>query len=77
MANTSSAKGNPASHRMSNKNLQAKRERSWKNGQKRKEERKEEQRQREQRNKQLRAGGQLTPWEQSKARRREMRRQRV
>lgn len=43
MANQNSAKGNPASKRMSNSNLKARRERSWKRGQERKAQRIEDQ----------------------------------
>lgn len=70
---TTGTKGNPASKRMQNKNLQARREASWKRGQKRKEERKAEAARRAQKNKDLRAQGLLTPWQQAKAARRFMR----
>jgi hypothetical protein len=59
MANTSSAKGNPASHRMSNKNLQAKRQRCWNNGQRRKDLNRAENLKRAERNKGIRALGTL------------------
>ena len=47
----SKTKGNPASHRMSNDNLKARRKRSWARGQKRKEARREAQAKREAANK--------------------------
>jgi len=65
------AKGNPAAKRMSNDKLKAKRARSWARGQQRKKERREAQLLREQRNRELRAAGELTPWEQAKARAKE------
>lgn len=63
MANTKSGKGNPASHRMSNANLKARRQRSWAAGQKRKEARRAAQKARERANAELRAQGLPTPWE--------------
>lgn len=68
MAQASSSKGNPASKRMSNKNLKARREASWLRGQKRKAARIKAQKAREERNKELRAAGLPTPWEMAQAR---------
>ena len=56
-------KGNPASHRMSNVNLQARRERCWSRGQKRKDARQKLQEAAAKRNVQLRSLGQPTAWE--------------
>jgi hypothetical protein len=70
VAGSSSAKGNPASHRMSNTNLKARRAASWKTGQKRKEERKAEAINAERRNRQTKLSGGLTPWELAKQKRR-------
>lgn len=67
MANTTSSKGNPAGKRMSNSALKERRARSWKAGQKRKEERKAEAINRANANKRTRATGEKTPWEQAKA----------
>lgn len=57
MANQNSAKGNPASHRMSNPNNKARRARCWQNGQKRKAQRVEENRRRALDNKAIREIG--------------------
>lgn len=62
-----SSKGNPASHRMSNPNLKARRARSWLAGERRKEARRKAQAEREARNKELREAGKPTPWEAAKA----------
>ena len=66
MAAQQGSKGNPASHRMGNKNLIARRERCWRNGQKRKEARRAEASRRQGANIDRRAKGELTPWEQAK-----------
>lgn len=63
-------KGNPASHRMSNDKLKAKRARSWANGQKKKVERMNKKAEREKVNKLLRNQDLPTPWERSKRARR-------
>lgn len=70
MANTSSSKGNPASHRMSNKHLQEKRKSCWANGEKRKKVRRDLNDAAWKKNKVLRAAGDLTPWEAAKMKRR-------
>ena len=70
MANTSSSKGNPASHRMSNPNLKARRARLWAAQEKRKDARRKAQAEREQRNRELRAAGLPTPHEAKKIARR-------
>lgn len=67
MANTSSSKGNPASHRMSNKVLKERRASSWRRGEDRKALRRKEQEAAERRNRERRAQGLLTPWETAKA----------
>lgn len=67
MASNKSAKGNPASHRMSNANLKARRQRSWKNGEERKVERRAEQQANAKRNDLTRRMGELTPWEKAGA----------
>lgn len=69
----SGVKGNPASKRMSNANLKARRARSWLAGQRRKAARVKAQKQREAANKELREAGLRTPWEEAKARRFERR----
>ena len=61
-----SAKGNPASHRMSNPKRAARRERCWLRGQARKAERTKTNLAAASRNKRLRADGKLTPWEPAK-----------
>lgn len=58
-----SNKGNPASKRMTNANLKARRARCWARGQKRKAERVAAQQQREAANRGRRAQGLPTPWE--------------
>lgn len=63
MANSSSSKGNPASHRMSNKHLEEARARRWRTGQARKRERIDRQHQQEIANRALRSAGSPTPWE--------------
>jgi len=67
MANQSSAKGNPASTRMGNEKLKARRQRSWAKRQKEKELNRNRQREAEARNAVLRAKGEPTPWEVAKA----------
>jgi hypothetical protein len=67
LANTSSTKGNPAGKRMSNSALKERRARSWKAGEKRKEERKAEAINRAKANKRTRSMGEKTPWELAKA----------
>lgn len=69
MANTNSAKGNPASKRMTNAQRKTRRERSWRNGEERKALRRKEQDERAARNRQLRAAGEPTPWERANAHR--------
>lgn len=64
---SASAKGNPASHRMSNPRLKEKFARCWRNGQKRKAERQARALAAQRRNAELRESGELTPWEQAKA----------
>lgn len=56
-------KGNPASKRMSNAHLAIRRERSWARGQKKKERNRADNKARQVANDNLRAQGQLTPWE--------------
>lgn len=73
MANQSSAKGNPASHRMSNPHYKLKHEKAWKRSQTTKEARREAQKQRERNNAKLRAAGKPTPWEAAEARRLQLR----
>ena len=63
-------KGNPASHRMSNKNRGARRERCYANGQKDKTRRRTLQEAQAKGNQQLRAEGKPTPWEVACAERR-------
>jgi hypothetical protein len=58
-----SAKGNPASKRMTNPVRKTRRERCWRNGQKRKAERVKAQQEREAANRTRREAGDLTPWE--------------
>lgn len=67
MANSSSAKGNPASTRMGNAALKSRRAASWARGEKRKAARREAQHKREVANVQLRLAGSFTAWEWSKA----------
>lgn len=67
MSNGSSAKGNPASKRMSNPKLKAKFARCWENGQRRKKARREAAALAEQRNRELIEAGELTPWQAAKA----------
>lgn len=69
MANTQSAKGNPASKRMQNKALKERRKRSWVRGQLRKEARVAAQERRETFNNTLRAAGIPLYGEEGKARR--------
>lgn len=66
---TSSAKGNPASHRMSNAAYKARRAAAWLRGQKRKEANRAAQNERTSENKRRRANGEPTPWEKAKAQR--------
>jgi hypothetical protein len=73
MSGSASAKGNPASHRMSNGALKARRERSWKRSQVRKKARIDAQASRQAANKKHRAEGTPTPWQAAKAKRREAR----
>ncbi len=63
----SSQKGNPASKRMGNANLKARRAVSWRRGKLKKAARIEEQKMREAANRKRRAEGLLTPWEEAKA----------
>lgn len=63
MPATTSAKGNPASHRMSNAAYKDRRSRSWRNGQRRKAERIAAQRERERTNRERQARGEPTPWQ--------------
>lgn len=65
MANQNSAKGNPASKRMTNQARKAKRERSWKKRQREKEETKREVKKREDANKATKKAGGLTPHQQN------------
>lgn len=67
MANTQSSKGNPASHRMGNANLKARRAASWQRGQDRKLQRQKWQDSAHKRNIMLRSEGKLTPWQAAKA----------
>lgn len=67
MANSQSNKGNPASKRMTNTKLQARRQRSWLAGQQRKATRVAAQKAREQANREARAAGLPTPWERRQA----------
>lgn len=73
MAGNQGGKGNPASHRMSNKALKDRRAKSWNRGQKRKQERIDAQKAAAQRNKELRAQGLPTPYEVAQKARRERR----
>lgn len=70
MSNQSSAKGNPASHRMSNAALKERRKSAWVRGEKRKEMRFRMQEEAHQRNLGLRKIGEMTPWQQVKDRQR-------
>jgi hypothetical protein len=72
--NTTGTKGNPASKRMGNAALKARRASSWLRGQRRKAERAKAQKARQEKNASLRESGEPTPWEQAKARRAERRR---
>lgn len=69
MANSASAKGNPASHRMSNAKLKAKRARSYETGVKRKDENRKANEAAAARNRQFRADSERTPYEIAKLRR--------
>jgi len=69
-AGNRSAKGNPASKRMSNSQLKTRRERSWRTGEERKAQRRKEQDERAARNRARRAAGEPTPWELANAHRR-------
>jgi hypothetical protein len=60
---SSSSKGNPASHRMSNAHLKDARSRRWRNGQTRKQARIDTQATHESANRKLRSAGQPTPWQ--------------
>jgi hypothetical protein len=62
-----SAKGNPASHRMSNKERKIRRQSSWARGEKRKDERRKTQQEAEKRNVLLVDSEKLTPWQEAKA----------
>jgi hypothetical protein len=72
MPNTSSAKGNPASHRMSNPALKARRAGSWMRGQARKAARVAKEKAAHKRN--VETG--ISPWQQAKAARAQRRRAR-
>lgn len=74
---TTSAKGNPASKRMQNEKLKAKRQRGWKNAQEAKAARIADQKKREAHNRALRSSGQLTAWEKAKLARKQRRSQRI
>jgi hypothetical protein len=63
MATQQGGKGNPASKRMMNPKLKARRARSWERGQERKAQRVEGQLARQRKNEELRSAGMLTPWE--------------
>lgn len=65
--NQTSNKGNPASHRMTNPNLKARRARSWAAGQKRKEARRRAQEQRTEVNRGRLDNDESTPWQLAKA----------
>lgn len=67
MSNQNSAKGNPASKRMSNVQRKAKRANSWNRCQKRKAAKREAVAEREAQNRVRRAEGTPTPWEAAKA----------
>jgi hypothetical protein len=70
MATAKSAKGNPASHRMGNDKLKARRARSWARGQVRKAENRKANEQRAADNRKLREQGLPTPHEVQRAKRR-------
>lgn len=70
MATSKSAKGNPATHRMGNANLKARRARSWARGEARKQANRKANEQRAADNRKLRAEGLPTPHEVKKAKRR-------
>lgn len=67
MANQNSAKGNPASKRMSNPAKKALRQACWARGEKRKKLRVAKQEKQAAHNRALRADGEPTPWETAKA----------
>lgn len=67
MATNKSGKGNPASHRMGNKELKARRERCWRNGEKRKDARRAANEAQCAANREMRAAGVLTAWQAAKA----------
>jgi hypothetical protein len=60
---TTTGKGNPASHRMSNAAYKDRRARSWIRGQRRRAERREQQEARHAANQERRKNGQPTPWQ--------------
>lgn len=66
MPDNKSSKGNPASKRMSNAKLKARRAASWARGQRAKLDRKKAQKEREERNKKTLAEGGYTPWQAAK-----------
>lgn len=66
MAHASGAKGNPASHRMSNSHHKAKFEAAWKKSQEAKKKRMLAQTEREKANAKIRKEGGLTAWEKAK-----------
>ena len=68
MPDNKASKGNPASKRMMNEKLKAKRKRSWTRCQEKKAKRREEQQKREAKNRLLREQGLPTPWEETKKR---------
>lgn len=69
MAGGNSAKGNPATHRMSNPKRKARREACWARGQKRKQERQKATEAAAKRNAELHYTETLTPWELAKLKR--------
>lgn len=73
MAGEQRQKGNPASKRMINAELKARRARSWAAGKKRRDAHRKAQEERHQHNLELKAQGLPTPWEQAKAKAREKR----
>jgi hypothetical protein len=74
VANTQSAKGNPASKRMGNAALKGRRAMCWARGKRRKAARVEAQEKRAAENRLRRDRGELTPWEVARAERAERRR---
>lgn len=63
MANTNSSKGNPASHRMGNQNLKARRAASWNRAQQKKDANRRANEAAAARNRDLRRNGEKTPFE--------------